>query len=171
MKREILLEREYDHPPSLVWRALTEPDLIARWLMDTDFRPEVGHRFTLRAEPQPGWDGVVHCEVLELEPERLLRYSWVGGPLDTEIAFTLTPTGRGTRLRVRHTGFDGFKPVLVSLILGSGSRKIYGKLLPGVLDALASGGPMPGEDAECHEGGPWRVLAAIFSPILGRKPK
>lgn len=75
------IEVDYDlpHPPAKVWRVLTEPALLARWLMENDFQPSVGHRFHLRATPIPGqWDGVVACEVLEVEPHRLLRYSWKG---------------------------------------------------------------------------------------------
>ncbi len=58
------------HPPAKVWRSLTVPDLPASWLMPNDFRAEVGHRFTFRTDPVPaqGFDGIVHCEVLALEP-------------------------------------------------------------------------------------------------------
>ena len=131
MKRSIVLEHEYPHPPSLVWRALTEPDLLERWLMPNDFTPEVGAEFRFTSDPQPGWDGVVHCRVLEVEREQRLRYTWVGGPLDTEIAMTLTPTPSGTRLRVEHTGFEGFNATLVSFILQAGSRRMYRKTLAG----------------------------------------
>lgn len=102
--------------PAEVWRALTEPALIARWLMPApDFRAEVGCRFTFQARPAPGWDGVVHCEVLAVERERLLRYSWRGGsaeiegyghPLDTVVTWTLAPgEGGATILGLRHAGF------------------------------------------------------------------
>lgn len=171
MKRTIVKEHDYPHPPSLVWRALTEPDLIEHWLMATDFRAEVGAEFQFRADPQPGWDGVVNCRVLEVEPERRLRYTWVGGPLDTEVAFTLTRTDQGTRLRVEHSGFDGFKPMLVSFIMGAGWGRMYNKALPGVLDAI-SRGDSPGEQiADCHDKGFWRVLVALFAPILKRGAK
>jgi uncharacterized protein YndB with AHSA1/START domain len=83
--------------------------------MENDIRPVVGHRFHFRAQPTPGWDGVVHCEVLEVDPPRRLRYSWRGGsnqiqqgygsPLDTVVTWTLTPTASGTKLRLEHTGF------------------------------------------------------------------
>ncbi len=86
-------------PPPAVWRALTEPALLARWLMENDIRPEVGHRFTFRAPPVAGWDGVVHCEVLEVDAPRRLRYTWRGGAddiqgygtrIDTVVTWTLT---------------------------------------------------------------------------------
>ena len=60
--QSIVEERLMPHPPEKVWRALTQPALIAQWLMQNDFKPEVGHRFTFRAKPQPGWTGVTNCE-------------------------------------------------------------------------------------------------------------
>ena len=81
-----------------------------------DFRAEVGHRFTFRSEPTPGWDGVVYCEVLEIVPERRLVYSWRGGShdltdhekqLDTIVNWTLFSTQEGgTKLLLERAGFD-----------------------------------------------------------------
>jgi uncharacterized protein YndB with AHSA1/START domain len=108
--QSVVVEYDLPHPPKKVWRALTEPQLIARWLMENDFRPEVGHRFTFKAPPQPQWDGTVQCEVLEVVPHERLRYSWVGGAgefrLDTTVTWTLTarPSG-GTLLKLEHSGF------------------------------------------------------------------
>src|SRR5262249_37620569 len=65
-ERAIRLDEFLAHPPARVWRALTDPDLLARWLMPNDFRPAAGHRFTFRTDPRPGFDGIVHCEVLTL---------------------------------------------------------------------------------------------------------
>ncbi|MGH3319231.1 MAG: SRPBCC family protein [Streptosporangiaceae bacterium] len=107
--RTIRLDEFLPHPPAKVWRALTEADLLARWLMPNDFKPVVGHRFTFRAEPIPSadFDGVVHCEVLALERERMLRIGWRGGAgLDTTVTWRLEPEGRGTRLFLEHDGFD-----------------------------------------------------------------
>jgi len=113
--KTIVVEYEIQRPPAAVWRALTEPQLLARWLMENDIRAEVGHRFTFRAPPITGWDGVVHCEVLEVDPPRRLRYSWRGGSddlpgygtrIDTVVTWTLTATGGGgTLLRLEHAGF------------------------------------------------------------------
>jgi uncharacterized protein YndB with AHSA1/START domain len=107
-----------------VWRALTDPDRLARWLMPNDFAPVVGHRFTFRTDPRPGFDGIVHCEVLALEPERLLRWSWRGGTLDTTVTWQLRPEGRGTRLFLRHDGFDPDDPFQqrALTIMGGGWR-------------------------------------------------
>jgi uncharacterized protein YndB with AHSA1/START domain len=61
--RSVVVERELPHPPEKLWRALTQPHLIAEWLMKNDFAPVVGHRFNLRGE----WGGVLDCEVLAVE--------------------------------------------------------------------------------------------------------
>lgn len=96
------------HPPARVWRALTESDMLAKWLMPNDFQPVVGHTFTFatQAIPAADFDGVVHCEVLAIEPEEMLRIRWGGGRLDTTVTWRLVPEGRGTRLFLEHEGFD-----------------------------------------------------------------
>jgi uncharacterized protein YndB with AHSA1/START domain len=103
-------EFDLPHPPVKVWRALTEPELLAEWLMATDMRPLVGSSFTFKADPTPWWDGIVHCEVLELDLHKRLRYSWRSGPesspLDTVVTWKLTPTpSGGTLLALEHSGF------------------------------------------------------------------
>ena len=108
--KSIVEERLVPHPPEKVWRALTQSALIAHWLMPNDFRPEVGHRFAFRAEPQPGWSGITNCEVTAVEPQRLLAYSWGDGTetasgLKTVVTWTLTPENGGTRVRMEQAGF------------------------------------------------------------------
>src|SRR5947209_18454174 len=98
MPREIVVTEEYPHPPHKVWRLLTDSTQLARWLMPNDFAPELHHRFTFTTKPAPGFDGIVHCEVLELDPPRRMRWSWKGGALDTIVTFELTPTNLGTHL-------------------------------------------------------------------------
>ncbi|MDH7975515.1 SRPBCC domain-containing protein [Sphingomonas sp. AR_OL41] len=98
--RTVVVEREIAHPPEKVWRALTQQQLIAEWLMQNDFALAVGHRFTLRAD----W-GVVDCEVEAVEPNRLLAYSWAAQGLESVVTWTLTPLATGTRLRIEQVGF------------------------------------------------------------------
>lgn len=101
----VLVEREIPFPPEKIWRALTQPHLIAEWLMKGDFRPVVDHRFDFRAE----W-GAVDCRVLTVEPNRTLAYSWGDDHLKSIVTWTLTPTGKGTHLRMEQSGFRPDQP-------------------------------------------------------------
>ncbi|MGR9169164.1 SRPBCC family protein [Rhizobium sp. KDH_Rht_773_N] len=98
--RSVVVEREIAFPPEKIWRALTQPHLIAEWLMKNDFKPVPDHRFTLSAE----W-GSVACRVLEVEPNRTLAYTWDAYGLESTVTWTLTPAGAGTRLRMEQAGF------------------------------------------------------------------
>ena len=108
--KSIVVERTMPHPPEKIWRALTQSELVADWLMQNDFQPMVGHRFQFRAKPVPGWSGVTNCEVLEVDPPRRLVYSWGDGSesesgLRTVVTWTLTPADGGTHVRMEHAGF------------------------------------------------------------------
>src|ERR1700738_973144 len=103
--RSVVVEREVPFPPEKIWRALTQPHLIEEWLMKTDFKPVVDHRFNLRAD----W-GAVACQVLAVEPNKALSYTWnvtrddMAG-LKSVVTWTLTPTSTGTHLRMEQSGF------------------------------------------------------------------
>jgi uncharacterized protein YndB with AHSA1/START domain len=103
--RTVVIERVFPHAPEKVWRALTESQLVAQWLMKNDFEPVVGRRFQLRSEPVPNWDGVIECEVLVVEPAKRLSYTWSTMGMASEVLFTLTAADRGTRVRMEHSGF------------------------------------------------------------------
>jgi uncharacterized protein YndB with AHSA1/START domain len=101
----VVVEREIPFPPEKIWRALTHPHLIEEWLMKNDFAPVVGHRFSLRAD----W-GAVDCQVMAVEPNRTLSYSWAAYGLDSVVTWTLNPTSTGTRLRMEQSGFRPDQP-------------------------------------------------------------
>jgi uncharacterized protein YndB with AHSA1/START domain len=104
----ISFEFDLHHLPEKVWRALTDPALLAEWLLPVlDLKLEAGAAFTFKAQPQPGWDGIVNCRFLEIEAHRRLIYTWVVGGMDTVVMFTLTltPTASGTRLSLVQSGF------------------------------------------------------------------
>jgi uncharacterized protein YndB with AHSA1/START domain len=102
----ISFEFDLHHGPEKVWRALTDPVLLAEWLLPVlNLKLEPGAAFTFKAQPQPGWDGTVNCRMLEIEAHRKLTYTWVVGDIDTVVAFTLTPTASGTRLSLVQSGF------------------------------------------------------------------
>ena len=128
----------YPHPRSAVWRALTEPALLRRWLMEPEgFAPVAGTRFVLRARgPHRGWRGFVECEVLGVEVERTLRYSWVGDPDQPPltVTFTLSDEGAGTRLVLDHEGFEGLGGWFVArLAMGPGWGRMLRRRLADVL--------------------------------------
>ena len=102
----IAFEFDLPHSPAKVWRALTDPVLLAEWLLPVlDLTLEPGAAFRFKAPPQAGWDGIVNCRLLEIEAHRRLSYTWVVGDIDTVVTFTLTPTASGTRLSLVQSGF------------------------------------------------------------------
>ena len=109
--RTLVVERDMPYPRERIWRALTQGPLLEEWLMKNDFRPVVGHRFNFRAPPMPHWNGVVDCEVLEVEEPSRLAYTWsssgggTGNDLRTVVTWTLTPTAKGTLVRMEQSGF------------------------------------------------------------------
>jgi uncharacterized protein YndB with AHSA1/START domain len=127
--RSVVVEREIAHPPEKLWRALTQPHLLEEWLMKNDFKPDVGHRFNLRGD----WGGVLDCEVLAVEPNRTLSYTWdfkhddAAYNLKSVVTFTLTPTRTGTHLRMEQSGF---RPEQKQAIGGAnaGWQKFFGQL-------------------------------------------
>ena len=98
--RSVIVERQLPWPPEKVWRALTQPHLIAEWLMRNDFQPVMDHAFQLHGD----W-GSVNCRVTEIEPPRVLAYTWEAFGLETVVTWTLSPDGAGTHLRLEQAGF------------------------------------------------------------------
>ena len=102
----ISFEFNLQHAPQKVWRALTDPGLLAEWLLPVvELKLEPGAAFAFTAPPQPGWDGVVHCRLLEIEAHRKLSYTWTVGDIDTVVTFALSPTASGTHLSLVQSGF------------------------------------------------------------------
>ncbi|MBT8159820.1 MULTISPECIES: SRPBCC domain-containing protein [Arthrobacter] len=130
------------HATETVWRALTEPELISRWLMENDFEPEIGHQFQMRGIPVPavGFSGIVASEVLELEDRKRLRISWrdanSGNDLSSTVTWSIAPEGTGTRFLLVHEGFNPADPTHVAShrILSGGWRN---QVLPRLGETLA----------------------------------
>ena len=107
----LVVEREMSHPPEKIWRALTQGPLIEEWLMKNDFQPIVGHRFNFHAPPMAHWNGVTDCELLVVEPNLRLSYSWnasgeeAAKGIKTVVTWTLTPTKGGVLVRMQQSGF------------------------------------------------------------------
>lgn len=96
--RDIVIDEVFPHAPETIWKALTSAQLIARWLMPpTGFEAVEGNTFTYQTASGGAWDGVIHCRVLEVVPNRRLVYAWKGGdarntgygaPLDTVVTWS-----------------------------------------------------------------------------------
>lgn len=142
----IRVDQFLPHPPGKVWRALTEPELLAQWQMpgSGNFRLEVGHRYTMTSVPRPNtnFSGTVDVQVLAFEPERMLRVRWVdadpANPADWTITWTLEQEGRGTRLFLVHEGFDPDDPAQMRArtIMDGGWRSHVVRALGQTLDQL-----------------------------------
>ena len=115
VSRDIVIDEVFPHTAEMLWKTLTTPELIGRWLMvPTGFEPVVGNRFTFQTTPAGSWDGVIHCEVLEVAPNERLVHTWQGGSnsnteygsrLDTIVTWTLNEVSGGTRVSLVHSGF------------------------------------------------------------------
>lgn len=136
--RSVVVERELPHPPEKVWRALTQPHLIEEWLAKIDFKPVKGHRFSVQIDAQTDKSFVFGCEVVAVEPNRVLSYSWSssgdggGNGLRTAVTWTLTPTPGGTHLRMEQSGFERSQPLYFH-----GARIGWPKYLAGLDEVLA----------------------------------
>ena len=128
MIREIAHKYFFSHSPQEVWEYLTRSDLMEQWLMKNDFQPVVGHDFQFHTRPLPNFefDGTVYCRVLEIIPFKKLSYSWKGGPgngemtMDSVVYWTLEPSGSGTNLYIRHTGFEGMENLSIFHAMNEG---------------------------------------------------
>ena len=113
--QEIVVDEVFPHAAEVVWKTLTTPELMGRWLMvPTGFEPTEGNHFTYQTTPAGEWDGVSHCQVLEVKPSERLVHTWSGGHdanagygsrLDTIVTWTLTKVDDGVRVRMVHSGF------------------------------------------------------------------
>ncbi len=145
MERNIQHRFFFPNTPEDVWEYLTRSELIAEWLMENNFRPEVGYEFQFNTKPiiKLGFDGKIYCKVLEIVPLKKLSYSWKGGHgekinLDTVITWTLIPTNNGTELQLKQTGFKGAKNFMAYFFMNIGWIKI-GKRFHSLLNTATHG--------------------------------
>jgi uncharacterized protein YndB with AHSA1/START domain len=162
MKRTIRIKTVLPYGQDKVWQALTDPKWLGSWFMENNIEPVKGHYFTFKMKPQKGWDGITHCEIIEVEPEKFISYTYKGEAtgekalacagihsetadkltkgiftrLDTVLSFRLEPTADGTILFMEHSGYKGLKLVIISLIMQMGWKKQLRKKLPKVLEKM-----------------------------------
>lgn len=146
MSSDIRIEREYPHPRSKVWRALTDPKFMALWGMRPEgFVPVVGTKFRLIGQPNRLWRGFIESEVTVARAPEVIGYTWIGneGQKPTHLQYTLDEIPRGTRLIVEHTGFTGIGGFLFTTIfMKPGLTKMVDRSLPPVLADIADDGSL-----------------------------
>jgi uncharacterized protein YndB with AHSA1/START domain len=137
MEKVIQHQLFYPHPPQAVWEYLTDAELMAHWLMKSDFLPIVGHEFKFMAGPpmpEMNFDGIFHCKVLEIVPLKKLVYSWQFGPgtgkvTNSVVTWTLTEKDNGTELLLIHDGFKGAAFMKMLEAMNEGWLKNINKIL------------------------------------------
>ena len=163
MPRTIKLRTVLPYSQEKVWAALTNPKLLGKWFMENDIEPTQGHAFTFKMKPQKGWDGITHCKIIAVDPPGYISYTYRGeatgektlacagihseaadtlakgifAKLDTVLSFTLEPTCGGTILSMEHSGYEGFKLYLISIVMKMGWKKQLKKKLPRVLEQMS----------------------------------
>jgi uncharacterized protein YndB with AHSA1/START domain len=160
---DIHIVRDYPHPPAKVWRAVTDPALIPLWTATgaggraDGLTTVVGTKFQLIGKPKPGWNGIVDCEVLEVNEGSLLRYSWTdtsSGDV-SDVQYRIEPHAGGTRFTYEHTGFTGIGGFFMAQLLGHVRRKMLTAGLPAVLNDLDDTGTLrPGSTLRPQIGEP-----------------
>jgi Uncharacterized conserved protein len=107
MSLTLTLDFEYKTTIEKLWSALTDSSKLAKWTLENDFKPIVGHQFTFRAQPSEYWDGIIQGEVLIVEEPTRLSYTWAGGEKHT-VTWTLQDLGDGrVNLHLEQTGISG----------------------------------------------------------------
>ena len=164
MTRTIKLKTVLPYSQDKIWLALTDSKFLGSWFMENNIEPKQGHYFTFRMKPQKGWDGITHCEITEIEPQKYIAYTYRGEAtgekalacagihsdtagkltrgiftkLDTVVSFTLEPTYGGTILLMEQSGYKGVKLIIISLIMQMGWKKQLRKKLPKVLERMTA---------------------------------
>jgi uncharacterized protein YndB with AHSA1/START domain len=136
--QDIVVDEVFPHAPETIWKTLTTGELIARWLMPpTGFEPMKGKHFTFQTTPAGAWDGVIHCQVLEVMPNERFVYAWKGGHegnvgygsrLDTVVTWILSRVENGTRVRLVHSGFVLPQNDTALKNMGEGWKKVLPRL-------------------------------------------
>lgn len=136
--QDIVVDEVFPHAPETIWKTLTTGELIGRWMMTpTGFEPVEGNHFTFQTTPAGAWDGIIHCHVLEVIPNKRFAYAWKGGHegnagygsrLETVVTFILSRVENGTRLRLIHSGFVLPKNDIAFKTMSEGWKKVVRNL-------------------------------------------
>lgn len=148
--RTIVTEADFEHPIDVVWQAMTDSEWLAVWFFPNDIRPVARHKFTIWGRPIERWDGEFKCEVLAVEPPKMLKFRWYGGDdelkgfgrsMDTTVTWTLSSLGNGgTHFCFVHEGF-GTDPQSDALfeVMNKGSQSVLKSLTRRLPDLMQYG--------------------------------
>lgn len=132
-KPQIQIKRVYKHSISKIWTALTTKEALSEWLMETtNFNTKLGQQFQFKTKPQGGFDGIIHCEILAIEPPNIISYSWQSNDMKspTIVTWNLTQlSANETVVKLSHNGFEGVSGWITKQILNFGWKKILSKKL------------------------------------------
>jgi uncharacterized protein YndB with AHSA1/START domain len=140
--KKIDLNVEVEYPLETVWQALTNPELLSRWLMETDFKPKVGQAFKFKGKRNKFWRGWTDCKVTKIEPLKQLQFTWQNAEKQTPtlITYTLTKTDNGTNIHAVNDGFDNtygpFDGLFFRTMIKAGMKKEFTGNLPKVLASI-----------------------------------
>ena len=112
----LALVRKLDAPPAKVWRALTEPEMLKRWMApDPSFKTplaeidlRVGGRYRIVMVSPDGEEHDVRGVYREIVPNKKLvhTWSWKSTPeRESVVTMELRAAGGGTELKLTHEQF------------------------------------------------------------------
>ena len=168
--RTVHLEKNYAHSPERVWRALTDPNALADWLLPGTFRPRIGHRFRFTRRTADRRLQKIRCQVVELDAPYRLAYTWQAenDVLPTLVTWTLEPTEEGTRLRLEHTGLPttGMNRAAMTAILHRMGRSLQAHDTTKISSRRAERCPLPDANHGPHIAAVGRVVLETPVPVL-----
>lgn len=138
------IERTYNAPINIVWKAITDKNEMKEWYFDIkEFKPEPGFEFSFTAgtEDKP----YLHlCRIIEVVPQKKLSYTWKydGYSGESKVTFELFAEGDKTRLKLTHEGLETFpssNPDLAKENFATGWTEIIGTSLKGYIEKKQAG--------------------------------
>lgn len=110
-KKDITIERVFNADVKLVWKALTEKEMMKQWYFDLkEFKAIVGFEFEFWGGEDGGKQWKHLCGITEVVPEKKLTYYWKyeGYSGISYVSFELYEQGNGTKLKLTHSGIETF---------------------------------------------------------------
>jgi uncharacterized protein YndB with AHSA1/START domain len=165
----IQLRFSYPVTPEHIWRALTDPSQIIRWMTATGFTPAAGQRFTFWPSAQPGLHPGVRAVIREIAgptrsiPGRLVM-DWENDQFQCIVTLLVKPAWRGCRLDVVQSSVPGSDDT-DSHWLVEACRHLFGQQLRALVTGAVEKADAPGRIWFSLRGH-WRVIVAVLAMLL-----